>query len=148
MSDVTEIKTLVGALAVHVDAREWDALADLFAPEVRVDYTSLFGGEAETIVSADLIARWRALLPGFTHTTHVIGAPMVTFEGNDARVRAPVVAWHFIDGESWFVGGCYEMEVRLVQGTWRITMLTLARAWQQGNLELPKLAAARAAACS
>jgi hypothetical protein len=148
MSDVTEITTVVGALAVHVDAREWDAVLALFAPSVRVDYTSLFGGEAATTQREQLIAQWRGLLPGFTRTTHLIGAPLVSIATDTATVRASVVAWHFIDDAHWIACGCYEMELRRIDGAWRITSLTLARAWQQGDAELPKAAAARAATAS
>ena len=39
----------IGALAVHVDARRWDALLELFAQNVQADWTSLFGGEAQAL---------------------------------------------------------------------------------------------------
>ena len=38
-------------VAWHADEREWDALRDLFAEEVRLDYTSLQGGGNQQIMS-------------------------------------------------------------------------------------------------
>lgn len=144
----------VGALAVHVDARRWDELTALFAPTVTTDYTSLFGGEPQATTREDLVAGWRALLPGFTRTTHVVGTPHVVLAGDTARASASVVAWHFVKDpplagrDLWLVGGCYEILLERHQGAWRIASLTLARAWQEGNRDLPRIAAERAAAAA
>lgn len=152
MNERNEIANAVGALAVHVDARRWDDLLLLFAPEVRVDYTSLFGGEPEIVAREPLIERWRNLLPGFTHTCHVIGAPAINIQGETAQVTASVVAWHFLKepelkgNDCWLVGGCYEMSFRKLDGVWRMDGLTLARAWAEGNLDLPRIAGERMAA--
>ena len=154
MNEYPAIASSIGALAVHVDARDWNALLSLFAPQVRVDYRSLFGGDAQVMQREALIAQWRALLPGFTHTTHVVGTPEISIGGDTASVSASVVAWHFIretelaGNDLWLVGGCYQMTLQRIDGAWCISVLTLARAWQQGNLELPKVAAARATATS
>jgi hypothetical protein len=152
MGDRNEIVNVIGALAAHVDARQWDCLAGLFASEVRVDYTSLFRGEPQTMLRKQLIDSWRQLLPGFTHTTHLIGAPSVSVSGLTAQCTASVVAWHFMKDQGlepndhWIVGGCYEMSFTELDGAWRISRLKLARAWAQGNLDLPRIARERAAA--
>ncbi len=151
MSDRGDIADRIGALAVHVDARRWDQILDLFAPQVEVDYTSLFGGERQSLTREQLVDGWRRLLLGFTRTTHVIGSPTVVMNGTTARGSASVVAWHFIKEPAlsgkdlWLVGGCYEMTLEKVEGRWRITMLTLARAWAEGNPDLPRLAGERVA---
>jgi SnoaL-like domain len=152
MDQRIEIANLVGALAVRADARQWDDLVDLFAPEVQVDYTSLFGGEPQATSREQLIDAWRQLLPGFTHTTHLIGAPFVTVSGEDAQCSASVIAWHSIKdsnlaaNDHWIVGGCYEMKFKKLGRAWRISGLTLARAWAEGNLDLPRIARERLAA--
>ena len=154
MDDRCEIASCIGALAVHVDARQWDELANLFAARVTADYTSLFGGEAQTTPREQLIQGWRQLLPGFTRTTHVIGTPRIVVAGNTAHASASVIAWHFIEEplpsapDFWRVGGCYEMLLRREEGAWRIASLMLARAWAEGNLELPRIAAERVAAAN
>lgn len=145
-----EITALIGALAVRVDAGDWSGLTGLFDAKVRVDYTSLFGGDAKVLSAEDLIASWRQLVPGFSHTSHLIGVPFVRRDGDYAHVSASVTAWHAIEdqplpeGNVWTVHGCYEIDLVKVDGAWRIAALTLARAWAEGNIDLPKIAAERA----
>lgn len=140
MDDRVEIAGHVGALAVYADARQWDELLDLFGPEVQLDFTSLFGGEPQSVKREQLIDSWRQLLPGFTRTTHLIGAPMIVVSGDGAQASASVLAWHFIDepalegADRWIVGGCYEMALRKGGGAWRIAALTLA---EPGPTEIP-----------
>jgi SnoaL-like domain len=151
MGERSDIANVIGALAVHVDARRWSELLAVFAPEVRVDYVSLFGGEAQSVKREELVGGWRKLLPGFTRTCHIIGTPAITLSGETAQASACVVAWHFVktpelEGRDyWLVGGCYEMSFAKIGGTWRIAGLTLARAWAEGNLDLPRIAGERAA---
>lgn len=138
-------------MGLLVDRRDWAAAEALFAPEVRVDYTSLFGGEAQVMAGSGLIRSWRGLVPGFTRTQHTIGVPAVVVEGDRAEAMAPVIGHHFITdpapagGDTWLVGGRYEWTFARIGESWCITALTLANAWQQGNADLPRLAAERAA---
>jgi len=150
MDDRNQIADLIGSLAVHVDGQHWKELLALFAPRVGVDYTSLFGGEAKPMLREDLIGGWQKLLPGFTRTCHVIGTPAITISGDTARASASVVAWHFVKEaelagrDLWLVGGCYDIAFEKIGGAWHIASLTLARAWAEGNLDLPKIAGERA----
>jgi hypothetical protein len=149
MDERNAIANLIGSLAVYVDARRWEDILLLLAPEVRVDYTSLFGGEAEVLAQEKLVGRWSGFVPGFTRTCHVIGAPVIDIDGETAQAAASVVAWHFLKepelkgNDCWFVGGCYEMSFRKLDGGWRMDGLTLARAWAEGNLDLPRIVSER-----
>jgi len=151
MDDRNDVANVVGSLAAYVDGLDWSELLALFAPQVRIDYVSLFGGEPQSMTREDLIGGWRKLLPGFTRTCHVIGVPVVAVSGEAAEAKASVVAWHFVKEQEligrdyWLVGGCYEMNLKKIDGAWRISSLTLARAWAEGNLDLPKIAGERAA---
>jgi hypothetical protein len=99
----------------------------------------------------ELVGGWRKLLPGFTRTCHIIGTPAITLRGETAQANACVVAWHFVKApelagrDCWLVCGCYEMSFAKIGGAWRIAGLTLARAWAEGNLDLPRIAGERAA---
>ena len=152
MDERSEVLNIAAALAVNVDARRWEALLELFAPEVLTDYTSLFGGTPQRQPREKLVGGWAAFLPGFTRTQHMIGAALVEVEGDRASLAAPVVAWHFCKdpvpggGDTWLVGGRYEMQMVRSADKWRITHLTLAAAWAEGNLDLPRIAGERAAA--
>jgi hypothetical protein len=84
-----------------VDARRWSELVTVFAPEVRVDYVSLFGGEAQSMKREELVGGWLKLLPGFTRTCHIIGTPVITLSGDIAQASAGVVACTLSKHPSW-----------------------------------------------
>src|SRR5581483_8301619 len=138
--DHVEIQNLVGALAALVDTRDWPRLTDLFAPTVRVDYTSLFGGTAADTAAADLVAGWRAFLPFFERTEHLIGVPFISVAGDRGHASASVAAWHIAPPTRVPVGGGYEIDAARSGRGWAIAGLTLANAWQERNVELPRLA--------
>lgn len=150
MNDWNEIAGHIGAYAVHIDARRWSDLLELYAPEVDVDYSSLLGGKPQFLKREQLIAQWRQFLPGFTQTTHLIGPPAISVTGKTAQASASIIAWHFIKEPAlvgkdlWIVGGCYEMSFAKLGAAWRITSQKLVRAWWDGNQDLPRLARERA----
>jgi hypothetical protein len=128
-----------------VDALDWTTVRNAFADEVRLDYTSLSGGEPETLPADDLMARWQGVFPGFDATQHVTGPVLLTDDGGDGvRADAHVRGYHHIaganGGEIWGVHGHYI--ARLANG--RITEFTLRVFYQEGNLDLPAIAAQRA----
>jgi ketosteroid isomerase-like protein len=149
MMDRDSVLNTVAALAMAVDGHDWAVLDRLFTPEVAIDYTSLFGGEPATQPRAQLIAGWQGLLPGFSHTHHMIGQAQVRQDGDVAHVRAPVIAWHVCSDlpeaeRTWQVAGRYEIGLERQDGQWLIASLTLAAAWSSGNDGLPAIAAERA----
>jgi SnoaL-like domain len=132
-----------------VDALDWATVRGALADEVAVDYTSMTGGEPETLAAGDLIARWQGLLPGFDVTQHLTGPVVLTDDGGPGvRANTHLVAYHRLTGadggESWVLHGHYT--ARLVDG--KVAGLTLTVLFQDGNLDLPRLAAERAASGS
>ena len=103
----------------------FDQLETLFADTVQVDYTSLFGGEAETLAASDLMARWAGLVPGFDITRHAISDTQVECQGDASSATAAVIATHWLDGETWAVSGRYVYRLAMQGGEWRITAMTL-----------------------
>ena len=47
---------VVARMGLLVDRRDWPALEALFAPDVEVDYTSLFGGVPESKPRRELVS--------------------------------------------------------------------------------------------
>ena len=154
MDERFDVANTVAALGLSVDTLRWNDLLGLLAPKIIVDYTSLYGGEVQTMAREDLIARWQALLPGFSRTHHFIGAVHVTLTDPFAYAEAPLTAWHIIDDpglaadatwdDTWIVAGHYELQLEKLEGAWCIQALTLAGAWQKGNLNLRAMAIERA----
>jgi hypothetical protein len=134
-------------LLYAIDVLDWPAVRQAFADEVRLDYTSLSGGEPETLPGDELIARWQALLPGFDATQHMLGPVVLTDDaGPGVRADAHVRGYHYVrgadGGETWGVYGHYT--ARQVGG--KITEFTLRVFYQDGNLGLPAVATERATA--
>ena len=141
--DEAAIATCVEAVAVLVDLQAFDRLETLFAKEVRVDYTSLFGGGVERLGAPELMARWAGLLPGFDATRHAISDIRVEIDGDSASARAAVTGTHWLEGESWVVSGLYVYEFARRGRWWRITSMTLHATEETGDRGLADRAAAR-----
>jgi hypothetical protein len=155
MTDADVLTKLLHA----IDALEWGGVSAALDREVLVDYTSLSGGEPETVTADELIARWQGLLPGFDATQHLTGPVVLTDDGGPGvRADTHLVAYHYLSGadgdqtspaqtspaQTWVLHGHYV--VRVVGG--KIAALALRVFYQEGNLDLPRLATERAASGS
>lgn len=125
---------------VHaIDVLDWDGVRAVLADRVTTDYTSLFGGSPVEQTGDELVAQWRALLPGFTATQHLLGPVRVS--GSSAR--AHVRACHYVDEARWIVAGHYRATIT---DDGRISALVLDTYYQDGDLALPATAQKRIAA--
>jgi hypothetical protein len=124
-----------------IDARDWATLRASFADVVRVDYTSLWGGEPATVAADDLVADWRPFALGFSATQHLTGPVLIS----DGRAHAHVCARHWLPdaegGDVWAVYGHYIAAV----ADGKITELTFQTFHQEGNRDLPAIVRQRAA---
>ena len=93
----------------------------LYADEVRLDYTSLAGGEPEVVSGTEIMNRWAGVLPGFDRTHHAVSNVKVTVDGDHARATAHVVADHWLGTMHWQVRGDYAYELARQDHEWRIT---------------------------
>ena len=135
-----------------IDRLDWQAVRRSFADRVTVDYSSLNGSPGAEVGADDLIAGWKALLPGFDATQHLLG-PVVVSRSHDATIaETHVRGYHYIagadGGEVWMVAGHYAARLIEDAGAWAIASLTLTVFYQQGNLALPDLARTRAASAT
>lgn len=146
-----EIQDAIATMLGAIDRLDWRVVHAAFAPTVAVDYTSLFGGSAETLPVETLIERWRRLLPGFDATQHLIGPIVVTGDsGPAATAETQVRGYHYMSGAEggsvWMAAGRYQFAMERRDGEWRIGAITLHLAYQEGNRGLPETAQARVAA--
>jgi hypothetical protein len=139
------IENIVARIAYHADAREWPELRRLFAQTVHVDYTSLFGGTAVAVAGDDLMMGWRAFLPGFDATQHLLGPVLVETTDDRAIARTHVRATHRIADHVWVVGGRWVIVLAREGAAWRIAAMTFELAYQEGDTSLPDQARERAA---
>lgn len=155
--DVIDVCT---RMAWYTDRRQWDALAEVFADEVMLDYTSLAGGAPAQVDRRALVESWRQLLSTMTATQHLLGNHLVTVDGDVAECTTQFQATHLANlaaGEDrWILGGHYRFGLIRVWGQWRISALTMTMTWSSGNQAIlggagtasPEADADRAAALS
>ena len=132
-------------MAHHADRREWGELVGVFASEVRLDYTSIQGGEAGIVAREQLVDGWRKALSGLAATQHLITNHLVEGgDGDQAVCNADFQATHLLPnphgGPTWTLGGRYRFELDRISGSWRISALTMTTVWAAGNQQIMTLA--------
>jgi hypothetical protein len=123
-----------------IDTRDWNTVRGLLADEVVLDYVSLFGGEVETVAADEVVERWRALLPGFDATQHVLGV----LAELDGTVQTNVRGYHVLGDEVWMAAGWYRLALDGGDPA-RIAGIVLTATYETGDRELVGRARARAA---
>lgn len=119
--DQAAITTVIQSVATLADRHDYDALAMLYTDEVRLDYTSVTGGEPEVVSATEIMNRWAHFLPGFDRIHHAVSEVSVTIDGDHAHATAHVVADHWLGAMHSRVRGNYAYELARQDSDWRIT---------------------------
>ena len=144
LSDRQAISDTISVLLHALDRSDWSGVRSALADQVSTDYTSLFGGSPRTQPAAELIERWRGLLPGFDATQHLTGPIVADVSGDTAHAHCAVTAVHRIGPDHWTVRGHYDIELVRTDGTWAIGAITFHSVLVLGDEALPQKAQARA----
>ncbi|MBO0789190.1 MAG: nuclear transport factor 2 family protein [Actinobacteria bacterium] len=141
----------VTSIFVAADSRDWAVLRSRLADRIRLDWTSLSGGEPAELTGAEVTEAWRTLLSAFDATHHQLGNFLVDeIDAQQARLRFYGTATHVlaVPGQEgrWVLGARYHAALRHADDGWRATELTLTAVWGEGNQNLLAIAAARAGA--
>lgn len=144
MNKLAIIET-VSKFAYYADNREWDALRLLFTEEVKVDYTSLAGGEPATIPANVLMESWNKGLTPLKATQHLISNHIVDLNSEHQAVcRAYFQAKHEFPnrfgGSQWTLGGKYWFRLVKENDQWKISELVMTAVWANGNQNIMNLA--------
>jgi len=122
VSDRLEIGQLLAAYAHAVDGQDWPALDALFCSDAVIDLRATGGPMGGVTEIKTFLAR---TLPLFASTQHLLGASLVTLDGDRAQARTSCsnpMAFAAAEGpgEVWLIGLWYEDAlVRTAEG-WRI----------------------------
>jgi hypothetical protein len=131
----------------HADQREWESLKAVFADQVALDYTSLFGGEPATLTPEQIVEGWTQGLGGFDATQHLITNHLVTVNGDAAVCTASFQATHLLANPLasplFTLGGTYRLDLVRADGAWKISGLVMTAVWGDGNKDLLTLAPTR-----
>lgn len=141
--DEREIINVVNSIGINADLRNWQAVTQAFADEVQLDYSSM-GAAVETLTPADVIKKWKAILPGFQMTQHMMTNHQVSITGDNAKCFSYIHAVHCLPNESnnntWTVIGHYEHHLVRLNQAWKIDRMKLVMTLIDGNMDLPSLA--------
>jgi hypothetical protein len=118
------------------DHHRWDELEELFADRVRLDYTSLQGGEPSELSPEQIVSGWKQALGALDAHQHLVANHLVDVLDGRANATAAFQATHQFDGATWTLGGDYAFELRLSDSRWRIESMTMTAVWQIGDRQL------------
>lgn len=136
---------LVTSLFIASDQRDWQGVEDCFADDVTLDYSSMNGSPAASMVPQQITTVWKTILPGFASTHHQIGNVATSIEGDLAQVFCYGTATHYLaddGGNVWTVVGTYDFDLKQIAGAWKITSMRFNYKYQDGNTALPAKAIA------
>ena len=143
----SQITETVNKLFISVDNRDWENVKLIFSDTVLLDYTSMAGGQPATLTSSQIIDSWNGILPGFDNTHHQLGNYLIETDSDLAKVFCYGTATHYLANESknniWTVVGSYNLELKDINNTWRITKMKFNLKYIDGNNDLPKMAQER-----
>lgn len=149
LEDRLAIIELVGQLSLTIDAKNWDAMAQLFTDTVYHDRTSLTGGEPYTAPVAQFVEGWRQTLEPMDAVHHQITNHVVSLDGDEATCTANMQGTHVLanasGGPMWTVGGRHLYQLKRTPDGWRIAGLTFTLQWATGNMNVLTLAMAAGA---
>lgn len=140
------IISVVSSIPLAVDLARYDLAESAFAPSIVIDYTSLWGGEPQTMAPSALMDAWRGLVPGFDATRHELRDVQATVTGDTAMATAFVDGRHWIDGALWRPVGTYQWKLRKFEGRWKVEAMTFDMTQEFGDRGLVTRATERAAA--
>lgn len=134
-----EVEDIVLRLGRMLDDQDFTGLAGLFAESVHIDYTSLFGGEAQDVAVADLLNSWRSDLNGVDSAQHIVIGPLAEITGDRATASANIMIVakrsDSFGASTWSCGGRYELTLERTP-QWAITSFTLKAFWTDGNINV------------
>ena len=141
--DRAEMIRIADAIDAAVDAKDWLAARALFTDEIRVDFTSLVGGEPATIPADALIEGWSGNLTQEKKSFHLRGNHRIEFDGPDGAVlNSHGYAWNRMErglleengGEAlWEVWGTYVHGFVRTDEGWRVNAMTFSATAERGS---------------
>ena len=133
--DRAEVTAVLDRYAEALDGRRWELLEDVFAPEIEFD-----SGEWVVRGRPDVIAQVRSYLEGCGPTQHLLGNHRVTLEGDTARTRVYVRAFHACkdrsDPRTYEMGGEYADELQRTPSGWRSVRRSLRVLFELGTRDV------------
>lgn len=133
MDDHLAIVNVLHDYADAIDRKDWEKLgSQVFTPELDMDFVTW---SAST--PAEAVERIRTFIDRCGKTQHLLGSYRIEIEGDVARARTYVRAFHLgagdFEGETYEMAGEYLDELRRTDAGWRISARRGRMHFQLGN---------------
>ena len=133
--DRAQITEVLDRYAEALDLRRWELLETVFAPEIAFD-----SGEWMVRGRPEVIAQIRTYLDGCGPTQHLLGNYRVALDGDRARSRVYVRAFHACrdrsDPRVYEMGGEYADELLRTPAGWRSVKRSLRVLFELGTRDV------------
>jgi hypothetical protein len=139
IADELQLARIPAEVEIAVDRKDWPKARSFFADTIRVDFTSLVGGQPATIPADGLIQGWSGNLKGNKQSLHMRGQPLITIEGDTATVYSNGYAYNRMPGapdgtgDLWEVWGAYVHEMQRTASGWKIISFTFQKTHERGS---------------
>lgn len=147
LTDRDQIVEVCIRVGWYADHRAWERYDEVFTDPVRLDYTSLAGGQPAELSRQAIVDSLRATLGGLDATQHLQGNHLVDIVGDHATCTACFQATHILPNAHgsprWTLGGDYRFELTRTADGWRINSMTMTAVWADGNQQIMTIAATR-----
>lgn len=139
LSDRLKLAEIATQIEQAVDRKDWQRARSFFADQVRVDFTSLIGGEPATIPAQALVDGWAANLKGNKESLHMRGTPIITINGQSATAISNGYAYNKMSGapdgsgDLWEVWGNYTHTFTRTNAGWKVSGFTFDKTHERGS---------------
>lgn len=146
--DERAIRRVVDDIDTAVDQKDWQRARRHFASQVKVDFTSLAGGQPATVSGDQLIDGWRTNLYAEKQSFHLRGNHLIDVQGDKATVSSVGYAWNALPRvvaggapEIWEVWGTYRHGLTRTRAGWKVEEMSFNAVRQRGDaraMSLPR----------
>ena len=135
-----EIIDTVNRLFIMTDRLDWPQVQKVFAPEVKLDMTSMGAEKPETVTPSQITTAWDNGLKHLKAIHHQAGNYLVDFDFAGATVLCYGIASHYLPNASGnnvriFVGS-YDIHLKKSNESWLIDFFKFNLKYIDGNPEL------------
>ncbi|WP_430814770.1 nuclear transport factor 2 family protein [Carboxylicivirga sp. RSCT41] len=133
-----EIKDVVTKLFVYNDEHDWEGLASVFAPEVKMLHLLEGNEEEHTMTPRQIIEAWRPIMEQFDSVHHQIGNLLIRSKGDKtATVTCYGTSTHYRSEpfSVWEVVGTYEFKLNKINDEWKIANEVFKCKYQSTNTD-------------
>ena len=137
LTDEAEVRRIIDEIDNACDEKNWEKCRSFFTDEVKVDFTSLAGGEAGRISADQLIDGWKTNLYAEKKTFHQRGNHRIKIRGDRAEAFSKAYAFNLLEtGEVtgfWEVWANYTHHLRRTEAGWECAGMILEVIFRRGD---------------